>query len=202
MNLPINRYMKSALLVLMLWQIPAPVVAAETPKQQLQATMERVMVVTRTFRSASDFENNKARLKQIILPRFDFAEMARRSLGSHWSRLQGKEKEFLAAFVQFAEASYMNALGSYRGEKMVYGREQIDKNFAEVDTEVLNSRGDGTPISYKLHLVRGQWKVYDVIIDQVSLVGNYQSQFSRILQTASMDELMRRLREKGSAQTS
>jgi len=200
--LPINRYMKLALLALMLWQIAAPVAAAETPKQQLQATMERVMAVTRTFRSASDFENNKARLKQIIFPRFDFSEMARRSLGSYWSGLQGKEKEFLAAFVQFAEASYMNALGSYRGEKMVYGREQIDNNFAEVDTEVLNSRGDGTPITYKLHLVRGQWKVYDVIIDQISLVSNYRSQFSRILQTASMDELMRRLREKASAQTS
>ena len=155
------------------------------------------MAVTRTFQSAADFENNKARLKQIILPRFDFAEMARRSLGNYWSGLQGKEKEFLTAFVQFAEASYMNALGSYRGEKMVYGREQIDKNLAEVDTEVLNSRGDGTPIVYKLHLVGRDWKVYDVIIDQVSLVSNYQSQFSRILQTASMEELVRRLREKG-----
>ena len=195
--MPINRYMKLALLILMLWQIPAPVAAAETPRQQLQGTMERVMAVTQTFRSASDFENNKARLKQIILPRFDFAEMARRSLGNHWGSLKGKEKEFLAAFVQFAETSYMNALGSYRGEKMVYGREQIDKNFAEVDTEVVNSRGDGAPITYKLHLVRGQWKVYDVIIDQVSLVSNYRSQFSRILQTASLDELMRRLREKG-----
>ena len=195
--MPIKRYMKSALLILILWQIPAPVPAAETPTQQLQGTMERVMVVTRTFQSVADFENNKARLKQIILPRFDFAEMARRSLGNHWSSLKGKEKEFLAAFVQFAEASYMNALGSYRGEKMVYGREQIDKNLAEVDTKVVNSRGDGTPITYKLHLVRGQWKVYDVIIDQISLVSNYQSQFSRILQTASMDELMRRLREKG-----
>ena len=197
MNLPIHRFTKLALVILMLWQLPDPVAAAETPRQQLQGTMERVMAVTRTFQSAADFENNKARLKQIILPRFDFAEMARRSLGNYWSGLQGKEKEFLTAFVQFAEASYMNALGSYRGEKMVYGREQIDKNLAEVDTEVLNSRGDGTPIIYKLHLVRGQWKVYDVIIDQVSLVSNYQSQFSRILQTASMEELVRRLREKG-----
>ena len=195
--MPINRYMKLALLILMLWQIPAPVAAAETPRQQLQGTMERVMAVTRTFQSAADFENNKARLKQIILPRFDFAEMARRSLGNNWSSLKGKEKEFLTAFVQFAEASYMNALGSYRGEKMVYGREQIDKNLAEVNTEVLNSRGDGTPIVYKLHLVGRDWKVYDVIIDQVSLVSNYQSQFSRILQTASMDELVKRLREKG-----
>jgi len=169
---------------------------ASTPKAQLQETMERVMAVTRTFRSQGDFENNKERLKQIILPRFDFTEMARRSLGSHWSGLNGRETEFVAAFVQFAEASYMNTIGSYRGEKMIYGREQVDRNFAEVETRVVNSRGDGADIVYKLHLVGREWKVYDVVIDQVSLVSNYQSQFGRILKTASMDELMRRLREK------
>ncbi len=170
---------------------------AATPKAQLQETMERVMAVARTFRSQSDFENNKERLRQIILPRFDFTEMARRSLGSHWSGLNGRETEFVSAFVQFAEASYMNTIGSYRGEKMIYGREQVDQNFAEVETRVVSSRGDGADIIYKLHLVGPEWKVYDVIIDQVSLISNYRSQFSRILQTASMNELMRRLREKG-----
>ena len=75
--------------------------AADTPKAQLQETMERVMAVTATFRSEKDFVDNKARLKQIILPRFDFSEMARRSLGEHWAGLKGKEKEFVAAFVQF-----------------------------------------------------------------------------------------------------
>jgi len=171
--------------------------AVETPTAQLQETMERVMTVTATFRSEKDFLDNKARLKQIILPRFDFSEMARRSLGNHWSGLKERENEFVAAFVQFAEASYMNALGSYRGEKMIYGREEVDNNFAEVDTQVIGSGGEATPINYRLHLVRGQWKVYDVVIDQISLVSNFHSQFGRILQTASMDELMRRLREKG-----
>lgn len=172
------------------------VMAAETPKAQLQATMERVMAVTRTFRSASDFADNKDRLRQIILPRFDFSEMARRSLGNRWSTLAGREKEFVAAFLQFAEASYMNALGSYRGETMTYGREQVNENFAEVDTQVLG-RGEPAPVTYKLHLVGDDWKVYDVIIDNVSVVSNFRSQFGRILQTASIDELMRRLREKG-----
>ena len=109
--------------------------------------------------------------------------MARRSLGNRWSTLDGRENEFVAAFIQFAEASYTNALGSYRGEKMIYGREQVDQNFAEVDTQVIGSRGDATPINYKLHLVRGQWKVYDVVVDQISLVSNFHSQFGRILQT-------------------
>src|ERR1700675_4402065 len=171
-------------------------IAVETPKAQLQGTMERVMAVTRTFRSEQDFTDNKDRLRQIIMPRFDFSEMARRSLGNHWTGLNGREKEFVEVFVQFAEASYMNAIGSYRGEKMTYGRERIDDNFAEVDTRVVNSSGE-TPIIYRLHLIGDEWKVYDVVIDGVGLVSNYQSQFGRILKTASIDELMRRLREKG-----
>jgi phospholipid transport system substrate-binding protein len=152
--------------------------------------------LTQTFQSQQDFLDNKTRLKEIIFPRFDFAEMARRSLGTRWSTLAGKEAEFVTAFVQFAEGSYMSALSSYRGEKMIYGRERIDTDFAEVETQVIG-RGEPAPITYKLHLVGTEWKVYDVIIDQISLVSNFRSQFGRILQTASIDELMRRLRNKG-----
>ncbi len=169
---------------------------AETPKAQLQETVERVLALTQTFHSEKDFTDNKAQLKQIILPRFDFAEMARKSLGTHWSTLAGKEAEFVAAFIQFAEGSYLSTIGSYRGGKIIYGRERIDTNLAEVDTEVLG-QGDPLPITYKLRLVGDQWKVYDVVIEQISLVSNFHSQFGRILQTASVDELMRRLREKG-----
>lgn len=155
------------------------------------------MALTQTFHSQKDFTDNKARLRGIICPRFYFAEMARRSLGNRWSTLAGREAGFIAAFMQFAEGSYMNALASYRGEKIIYGREDIDANFAEVETQVLG-RGERTPVIYKLCFVGDEWKVYDVIIDQISLVSNFHSQFARILQTASVDEVMRRLREKGS----
>jgi len=169
---------------------------ADSPQAQLQDTMDRVLALTQTFHSEKDFTDNKARLREIIFPRFDFAEMARRSLGNRWSTLAEKQAEFIAAFIQFAEGSYLNTVGSYRGEKITYGREQIDGDFAEVETQVLG-RGETTQISYKLHLVGDEWKVYDVIIDQISLVSNFRSQFGRVLQTASVDELMRRLRAKG-----
>lgn len=169
---------------------------AETPGAQLQETMERVLALTQTFHSEKDFADHKAELKQIILPRFDFTDMARRSLGSSWSTLAGREAEFVAAFMQFAEGSYLNTVGSYRGEKIIYGRERIDKNFAEVDTQVLG-QGEPAPITYKLHRVGDQWKVYDVVVEQISLVSNFHSQFGRILRTASVDELIRRLRAKG-----
>ena len=173
--------------------------ATEGPRAQLQSTMESVLSLTRTFHSEQDFIDNKPRLREIILPRFDFTEMARRSLGDHWAGLQGKEKqqEFVAAFVQFAEGSYTNALGTYRGEKMTYDRETIDSDYAEVATGVVGSSGESTPIVYKLHLIGADWKVYDVVIDQISLVANFRSQFGRILKTASLDELMQKLRSKG-----
>ncbi len=145
---------------------------AETPKAQLQETIDRVLSLTQTFHSEKDFTDNKAELKEIILPRFDFPEMARRSLGNRWSTLAGKEAEFVAAFIQFAEGSYLNTIGSYRGGKIIYGRERVDTNFAEVDTQVLG-QSDSVPITYKLHLVGDEWKVYDVVIEQISLVSNF-----------------------------
>ena len=170
--------------------------ASPEPKAQLADTMERVLTVTRTFNSEQDFIDNKPKLRAIIMPRFDFAEMARRSLGTDWQRLEGREDEFVAAFVTFAEGSYMSALGSYRGDRMTYGREQIDKDFAQVDTQVWGSSGEATPIVYKMRRVGGDWKVYDVVIDEVSLTSNFRSQFVRILKRDSVDELMRKLRSK------
>ncbi len=188
-------YLKFVLIVTLLTGFASSAIAG-FPQAQLQDTMDRVLALTQTFHSEQDFTDNKARLREIIFPRFDFAEMARRSLGNRWSTLVGKQAEFVAAFIQFAESSYLNALGSYRGEKMIYSREWISTTFAEVETQVLG-RGETTQVTYRLHLVGDEWKVYDVIIDQISLVSNFRSQFGRVLQTASIDELMRRLREKG-----
>ncbi|MBI2210680.1 MAG: ABC transporter substrate-binding protein, partial [Deltaproteobacteria bacterium] len=80
--------------------------------------------------------------------------------------------------------------------KILYTRERLENNFAQVDTKVLRSDGEEIPINYKLHLVGGQWKIYDVLIENISLVNNYRSQFHRILSTASFDDLIKRLQEK------
>ena len=192
-----SRYVKIGLIGLLLWSSSTAKVLAGTPREQLQGTIDRVMDVLRTIRSVEDIARNKGLLRQILLARFDFAEMARRSLGSHWNNLNGKEGEFILAFTQFIEGSYFGTLGSYQGEKIVYGRERVDQQFAEVDTRVVGGQGAPIEVHYRLHLVGGEWKVYDVVIDHVSLVSNYQSQFSRILRTASLDELLRKLRAKG-----
>jgi phospholipid transport system substrate-binding protein len=172
--------------------------AAESAKEQLQVTIDRVIEVLHTIHSAEDIERNRTSLRQILLTRFDFAAMAEKSLGNHWKDLDGMEEEFVSTFTDFVEHSYMSTLGSYRGEKVVYDRDRSDGESGEVDTRVVGGRGTPIKIEYKLHLTSGQWMVYDAVIDDVSVVENYRSQFARILRTASLEELIQNLRAKAS----
>jgi phospholipid transport system substrate-binding protein len=192
------RYLNFGLIVSMLFLTFAPNAAAETAKEQLQGTMNRVIEVLRTIRGPEDIERNRNSLRQILLTRFDFAAMAQKSLGNRWKDLNGKEEEFVSVFTDFVEHSYMSTLGSYRGEKVVYDRDRANGESAEVDTRVVGGQGNPIKIEYKLHLTDGQWMVYDAVIDDVSLVGNYRSQFARVLQTASLGELIQNLRGKAS----
>jgi phospholipid transport system substrate-binding protein len=191
-----NKYLKFGVSVLFLTL--ASNAAAESAKEQLQTTLDRVVEVLRTIQSPQDIEKNRKSLRQILLTRFDFAAMAQKSLGNRWNDLEGKEEEFVSVFTDFVEHSYMSTLGSYRGEKVVYDRDRTNGESAEVDTRVVGGQGDPIRIEYKLHLTNGQWMVYDAVIDDVSVVGNYRSQFARVLQTASLGELINKLRGKAS----
>jgi phospholipid transport system substrate-binding protein len=191
-----NKYLIFGLIVLVLFLELTAKASADSAKEQLQDTMDRVIEVLQTIRSAEDIERNKGLVRQILLTRFDFAAMAEKSLGDRWKDLNGKEGEFVSAFTNFIEQSYMGTLGSYRGEKIVYDRDRADRELAEVDTRVVGGRGAPIEIDYKLYLIGEQWKVYDVVIDDVSVVRNYRSQFMRILQTASLEELIQKLQTK------
>ena len=192
------RYLNCGLIISVLFVTFAPNAAAESAKEQLQGTIDRVIEVLRTIRSPEDIERNRNSLRQILLTRFDFAAMAEKSLGNRWKDLDGMEKEFVSAFTDFVEHSYMSTLGSYRGEKVVYDRDRSDGESAEVDTRVVGGRTTPIKIGYKLHLTGGQWMVYDAVIDDVSVVGNYRAQFARILQTVPLEELIQKLRAKAS----
>jgi phospholipid transport system substrate-binding protein len=193
-----DRYLNCGLIVSVLFLTFAPNAAAESAKEQLQGTIDRVIEVLRTIQSTEDIERNRSSLRQILLTRFDFAAMAEKSLGNRWKDLDGMKEEFVSAFTDFIEHSYMSTLGSYRGEKVVYDRDRSDGESAEVDTRVVGGRTTPIKIGYKLHLTGGQWMVYDAVIDDVSVVGNYRAQFARILQTVPLEELIQKLRAKAS----
>lgn len=182
----------------MLGWSPVQGVRAEAPTQQIRTTVEQVVKILKDSRYQGEAgkRERRERLRRAIFPRFDFTEMARRSLGSHWQRNWDREKEFVSAFGDFVENSYVRHIESYKNERIVYARERMDRDFAEVDTKVVTNHGDEVPIQYRLHLRGGDWKVYDVVINHISLVNNYRSQFKRILATSSINDLIERLRDK------
>jgi phospholipid transport system substrate-binding protein len=171
---------------------------AEQPMDRIKSAIERVSEVLQDVSAKSGANKAEAvqMIREIILPSFDFAEMAQRSMGERWKNLDGRQNEFVTAFAAFVENSYMNTLASYRGEKILFLRERVNQDLAQVDTQVVAGKGEPLTVNYRLHLVQGDWKVYDVVVDNISLVSNFHSQFSRILASASFDELLKKMREK------
>jgi len=177
---------------------PALQLRAESPTQLVRSTVDRVIEILRDsrFQGKAKRQERRAHLRKAILAGFDFEEMAKRSLGSHWRRNLDKKQEFVSAFAEFVEDSYVGHIESYKNERIVYTRERLDEEVAEVDTKVFSRNGDEVPIQYKLHPVGSEWKIYDVVINGVSLVNNYRSQFNRILATSTIDELIQRMQQK------
>ena len=171
---------------------------ASAPGEQIKATVDRVMEILKDPKLQGDDKKTERRekLRQVVLPRFDFAEMGKRALGNNWNRYPEKQQEFVAAFKQLLEESYADQIQAAKGDKVVYLNERTDKGYSEVDTKVISSKGEETPMTYKLHSVDSDWKVYDIVVENVSIVNNYRSQFNRILSNASLDELIKRIKEK------
>jgi len=173
--------------------------AAGVPTDQLRITVDRVLAILNDSKlnASSAKEARRAELRKTIFPRFDFEEMAKRSLGSEWRRrTPAEQKEFVDLFTELLKNSYVESIESYRGEKVLYRRESQDGDYAGVDTSVITKRGEEFAIDYRLNRQGSEWKVYDVIIENVSIVNNYRSQFRRLLGRSSFAELLQTIRDK------
>lgn len=168
---------------------------AVTPTEQLQATFQQVMVIINGTAGQPE-QRQRERLQQVLMPRFDWGEMARQSLGKYWDLEAGRRDEFIAAFADFLGNSYVGKIGSYKDEKILFGEETVDQNQALVKTRIVSSKGEPTSVDYKLHDDGGEWKIYDVVVEDISIVANFRSQFGRILARGSFDDLLKQLREK------
>lgn len=173
---------------------------AGAPTDQTRQTVDKVFSIVSdpSLKPAAKERERREKLRQVIYPRFDFTDMARRSLGPHWNRISPQQQqEFVRVFTGLLENAYAEQIEASEGEKVRYIREQIDGDNAEVFTKVITPKGEEVAINYKLHNVGGDWKAYDVIVENISLVNNYRSQFNRVLANASFDELMRKMQQKG-----
>jgi phospholipid transport system substrate-binding protein len=137
------------------------------------------------------------RLRQIVYPLFDFNEMAMRSLGANWRRLQPEQrKEFVSTFTALLEKTYADQIDLYEGQKVVYGAETIDGNFAQVDSRIIDKNGQTYSVVYRLHRLDNKWRIYDVVAENISLVNNYRSQFNRVIAKSSFEELLRIMKQQ------
>ncbi len=132
-----------------------------------------------------------------IQERFSFEDMAKRSLGKHWKKRNDSEKkEFVKLFGTMIENSYLGKLEGYTNEVVRYEQEINKKTAIEVRTKIVTTKGTEIPINYRLLSRKGQWMVYDVIIEGVSLVRNYRTQFSQVLRSSPFEELVAQLNKK------
>jgi phospholipid transport system substrate-binding protein len=178
--------------------------AQEGATAQVKETIDRVLAILRdpALKGPDKEELRRKKLKDAIYPRFDFSEMAKRSLATHWrDRSQKEREEFVNLFADLLEQSYHKKLESYTDQVIIYSKEQIEDKFGLVATKIVSQKENlEIPIDYKLMRQDGQWRVYDVIIEGVSLVSNYRGQFNRIIQTSSYAELIRKMRVKQEAE--
>ena len=184
-------YLVVAVSYLLLIALP---LSAGAPSDQTRSTIEKVLAILKDPVTKS---NRLDRIRQVINPSFDFAEMAKRSLGTHWQRrTPAEQQEFVKLFTDLVETSYAGTIESYNGEKVAIGTEKLDKDFAEVNTKIVTKQGEEFSIDYKLHQVDGSWKIYDAVIENVSLINNYRSQFNRVIGKSSYDELVTMMKSK------
>ncbi len=173
------------------WASPGP------PTEVVKHVVDRVLDISNDPAYAGQKTLRRQLAKQSIDPNFDYREMAKRCLGATWNSLSGSQRdEFVSLFAKLLEASYSDKIEKYTQHiKVDYAGERLDGDYAEVRTVVVRPN-DRIPLNYRLIHAPEGWKVYDVVIEGVSLVSNYQSQFSRIIHESSYNELVRRLRTK------
>jgi phospholipid transport system substrate-binding protein len=193
-----------AVFLLLVLALTSARATAGVPTDQIKATVDKALVVLKDphLKTASRNNERREQLKQIPFARFDFTEMAKRALGANWRRRTPKEQEeFVGLFTELLERAYTDTIESYTDERIVYVGERLDGSYADVDSKIFTAKGEEFSINYKAHLLSGEWRVYDVIVENISMVNNFRSQFNRVIANSSYEELIRRLRLKADAGT-
>src|SRR5262245_60630607 len=174
---------------------------AGPPTDSLKQSVDQVVKILSDPALKDKPDVRRAEVRKIAESIFDYPETARRSLGQHWNgRTPEQQQEFVKLFADILDRSYVSKIDLYQGERVQYTGEAIDGNGATVKTVIAAKNNTDIPVDYRMHVKNGRWVVYDVIIEGVSLVSNYRTQFNKIIQTESYDSLVQRLRAKDTAE--
>jgi phospholipid transport system substrate-binding protein len=173
----------------------AGTVWAGTPTEDLKRQTDQVLEVLRSPNLTP--AARRAAVRDLAIDTFDLTETARRALGPHWQkRTPAEREEFVRVFRDVLEQTYVARIDEYGGERLEYVGERVDGDSAIVKAQIVTKSGTAVPLESRLNQRGGKWLIYDVLIENVSLIGNYRSQFDRIIRTSSYDDLVRRLKER------
>ncbi|HXE98681.1 MAG TPA: ABC transporter substrate-binding protein [Dongiaceae bacterium] len=168
--------------------------AYANPLDDVKKTVDDVVRILADKELKKNSVKRRQALKNSIGTIFDYGEMAKRSLGKQWLQLTPEEKkEFAVLFAALLENSYAGKIESYNNEKIVYVKELLDGDHAEIKSRVVTAKRDEFTLDYRMIRQNGRWMAYDVIIEGVSLVSNFRSQFSRIIKTEGYSGLVKKL---------
>jgi len=174
-------------------------VEAGVPTDQLRGATDRVLKVIQDpeLKQPGKGEARRQQIRAIADEVFDWEETGKRALARHWQGRSPKEQqEFTALFAHLVEQSYIGRIEQYSGERVVYAGETVDGDQATVRTKLITKSNAEIPVDYRMQREGDRWRAYDVVIEGVSLVANYRSQFNRIIQQAGYGELVNKLRTK------
>jgi len=195
-----RRILYDAVGLVVIWFVALAAAAqgSDSPTEGVRGTVSRVISILEdpALKDPAKLMSRRRMLEEVITGRFDYAEMSKRALAADWTPLtEAQRVEFVELFKRFLSDRYAEKIEGYSGEQVLYLSERIEGTYAEVRTEL---RSDKTtiPMDYRLFSKEGRWHAYDIVVDGVSLVKNYRSQFQKIIRESSYEELVKKLRER------
>jgi len=185
--------------LLLMAMLLTPLAAMASVTDEVKAVVDRVVTIVsdKEMKNPKNESIRRAALEKSISSIFDYGEMARLSLGVHWrDRTAAERQEFVKLFKTLLENSYTGKIESYNNEKISYLKESVEGDSAEVKSKIVTAKREEFTIDYRLKKDGGKWMVCDVVIEGVSLVANYRSQFNRIIRGQGYGALVKKLKEK------
>ena len=190
---------KIGAVLLVMFVFSAGPVLASPVQDQLKYSVDAILAVLRTPALKGDAQKQKRReaLGTLVEERFDFEKMSQLSLGKHWKeRTESEKSEFVTLFTRLLKDTYITKIEAYTDERVVFLSERIENKKAQIDTKIITKTVE-IPINYRLFTRESdQWLVYDLVIEGVSLISNYRSQFGQMLEKDSFENLMDKLKQK------
>ena len=183
----------------------APAASVVGPRDAVESAVDRFMNIVQTGRSDSPAVNadRLLQIRSIVREMFDFDEIARRALARHWQTLQPDEQtEFVTLFRNLLEHAYLTQVETVGNDKILFlGESSEGGGRAIVRSKVVTRKGVEIPLDYRMHLLDGQWRIYDVVVQGVSFIASYRTQFDRVIRAESYSGLRERLQKKTAENT-